>query len=118
MSGDRLGLYKLEFDALFSVALGVWRLRKADARALRPLATPPSEMVFAEATAGGMKVAIAGITFHLAWSEASVVVVDETFAVVVAPLLAPIPLTREGASSSEDFYLFLRHAQQFKSASE
>ena len=111
--GSVLALFIVPFLFVF----GVWRLRKADARALRPLATPQSETVFAEATASGMKVAIAGMTFDLPWSQASVLVVDETFAVVLAPLLAPIPLTRAGASSSEGFYLFLRHAQQFKSAS-
>jgi hypothetical protein len=101
--------------ALF--VFGVYRLRKADARALRVLSPPALENVSLDATAEGLSIETESMKSSLPWSSASVLVVDEAFAVVLAPRMAPVPITKSGSTSAEEFYVFLRHAQQYKAAS-
>jgi hypothetical protein len=101
--------------ALF--VFGVYRLRRADARALQPLAPPPSERIAMEATAAELRIETEAFKTTLPWSSAAVFVVDDEFAVVLAPRMAPFPVTKAGSASPEQFYLFLRHAQQYKAAS-
>ena len=101
--------------ALF--VFGVHRLRRADARALQPLAPPPSERVKMAATAAELCIETEAFKTAIPWSSAAVYVVDDEFAVVLAPRMAPFPITRSGSATPEQFYLFLRHAQQYKVAS-
>ena len=97
--------------------LGVVRLRKADAKALQPLEPSPSELVTVEATAEHLTIKTDTMNAQFPWSAASVFALDEEFAVVLVPRFSPLPVTRAGSPSPEEFYLFVRHAQQYKAAS-
>lgn len=101
--------------ALF--VIGVSRLRRADAKALASLASQANEPVLLEATASNLAVSTSSMTAVFQWTAVSVFVVDLEFAVLLAPRIAPIPVTKAGSTSEEEFFTFLRHAQQYKVAS-
>ncbi|MFT3664992.1 hypothetical protein [Piscinibacter sp.] len=107
--------------ALFIVpaffVVGISRLRLADAKALASLAPHAEEPLTLEATASNLTVTTTSMTAVFHWSAVSVFVIDAEFAVLLATRTAPIPVTKVGSTSEEEFFAFLRHAQQYKAAS-
>ena len=98
-------------------AVGIKRLRVADARALQPLAPPPAESVQLAVSASWVEVRTPSMTAQLAWPATSLFVLDLEFAVLLAPRMAPLPITPSACQSPEQFVTFLRVAQQYKANS-
>jgi hypothetical protein len=95
----------------------VKRLRLADARALQPLAPSPNETVRITVSAGHVEVRTETMTTQLSWSATSLFVLDQEFAVMLAPRMAPLPITPAACETSDQFISFLRLAQQYKANS-
>jgi len=107
--------------ALFIVptlfVIGVNSLRRADAKALASIRPRAEEPITVDATASNLTVTTPSMTAAFHWHAVSVFVIDAEFAVLLAPRTAPIPVTKAGSASEEEFYTFLRHAQQYQAAS-
>ena len=68
--------------------------------------------------ADGVEITTPTMFVRLLWASASLFVVSEDFAVLLAPRLAPLPITPAGWATKEAFFTFIRHAQQYKANSE
>jgi hypothetical protein len=102
----------------FLFALGVARLRKADARALSFLEPPMDEAITIEANAANLRITTAAMDASFPWSAVALFVLDSEFAVILLPRIAPLPLTCEGSTTPGEFFTLLQHMQQYKAASE
>jgi hypothetical protein len=100
--------------ALFAFAVS--RLRKADARAMQPLAPNAEEPLHLEASAVGLTANTQTMNVTFPWSTVSIYPIDPQFVVFLAPRVAPFPLPLRGSVSQDDYYTFVRHAQQYKDA--
>ena len=96
------------------IALGAWRLRKADARALRPLAPSPEEELSVSVSADRLYLRTEKLTAEFQWSAVNLFVVGPDFAVLWLPRMAPLPLTASACTKADEFLDFLRLAQQYK----
>jgi hypothetical protein len=114
-------IIKLCVAALVAVPIlffiGVKRLRIADARALQPLMPSPGEPLSIAISANQLEVRSEFMTTQLSWSAASLFVLNTDFAVLLAPRMAPLPLTPAACKSQDEFLTFLRVAQQYKANS-
>lgn len=97
-------------------AIGVSRLRKADARALQPLAPSAQEPLHLEANAAEFSASTETMRVAFPWSAVSIFVLEPRFVVLLAPRVAPFPLPLRGTVSEDEYYTFVRHAQQYKEA--
>jgi hypothetical protein len=101
----------------FLFAIGVKRLRLADAKAMQPLEPQSSESVHVSISASGVEVQTGSMATQLQWSAVSIFVLDPQFAVFLAPRMAPLPIVPSASATQEAFLLFLSHAQQYKANS-
>jgi cytochrome c biogenesis protein CcdA len=96
------------------IALGAWRLRKADARALQPLRPSPEEELSVSVTAESVRLHTGQLTADFNWSVVNLFVLGPDFAVLWLPRMAPLPLTPSACAKPDSFLDFLRLAQQYK----
>jgi hypothetical protein len=97
-------------------AFGVSRLRKADTRALQPLAPSTEEPLHLEASASEFSASTETMRVAFPWSAVSIFVLEPQFVVLLAPRVAPFPLPLRGTGGEDEYYTFVRHAQQYKDA--
>ncbi|MGE3347499.1 MAG: hypothetical protein AB7I35_08695 [Ramlibacter sp.] len=97
-------------------AFGVSRLRRADARALQPLAPSTEEPLHLVASSTEFSASTETMRVAFPWSAVSIFVLDPQFVVLLAPRVAPFPLPLRGTDGEAEYYTFVRHAQQYKEA--
>jgi hypothetical protein len=97
-------------------AFGVARLRRADTRALQRLAPSAEEPLHLEASAAGLSVSTETMRAAFPWSAVSIFVLDPQLVILLAPRMAPLPLPLRGTAGADEYYTFVRHAQQYKEA--
>jgi hypothetical protein len=97
-------------------AFGVSRLRKADTRALQGLAPSAEEPLHLEVSAAGLSASTGTMRAAFPWSAVSIFVLDPQFVILLAPRVAPFPVPLRGTGGEDEYYTFVRHAQQYKEA--
>lgn len=97
------------------VIAGLYMLQRAELRARRRL-QPESESVALTADESGLCVRSDHMVATYTWDAVLVNVIDEGFAVLLMPRMGAVPVPLAASPSSEDFFAFLRSAQQYKAA--